>query len=132
MAPLWYALLSKKLEAIVLLLRYGASLDSCCGEQSIEGVLAEEVTIKIRNAPWSARDYGDLPATLVCLFSGVRRAGSYARYLQLPLCKEVMFLRSRALRRRTTSKDPVLTFICRAPNEIAWHVLSFWRATTAE
>ena len=76
----------------------------------------------------TGRDYGDLPATLVVLFSGVRRAGSYARYKQLPLCKEVMFLRSRALRRRAVSMDPVLAFVCRAPNEIAWHVLGFWRA----
>ena len=77
----------------------------------------------------STQDYGDLPATLVVLFSGIRRAGSYARYLQRPHCKEVMLLRSRALRRRATSSDPVLAFVCRAPNEIAWHVLSFWRAT---
>ena len=73
-----------------------------------------------------------MPAKLVVLFSGVRRAGSYARYLQLPPCKEVMFLRSRALRRGATTKVPVLMFICRAPNEIAWHVLGFWRATTDE
>ena len=90
------------------------------------------MTLKIRNAPWSTRDYGDLPATLVGLFSGVRRAGSYARYRQLPFCKEVMLLRSRALRRRATPSDAVLAFVCRAPNEIAWHVLGFWRATTTE
>jgi hypothetical protein len=132
--PLWFALLCKNLEAVVMLLRYGASLDSCRGQQSIEGALAEEVTYKIRYAPWtsSSRDYGDLPATLVVLFSGVRRAGSYARYLQLPLCKEVMLLRSRALRRRAAPRDPVLAFVCRAPNEIAWHVLGFWRATSDE
>ena len=126
----------RKLDAVVLLLRYGASLDSCRGQQSIEGVLAEDLAQKIRHeqlVPWSTeRDYGDLPATLVGLFSGVRRAGSYARYLQLPLCKEVMFLRSRALRRGRSSSDPVLAFVCRAPNEIAWHVLGFWRATTTE
>ena len=129
--PLWFALLCKNLEAVVMLLRYGASLDSCRGQQSIEGALAEEVTYKIRYAPWtSSGDYGDLPAKLVVLFSGVRRAGSYARYLQFPLCKEVMLLRSRALRRRAEPKDPVLAFVCRAPNEIAWHVLGFWRAKT--
>ena len=119
-----------------MLLRYGASLDSCRGEQSIEGVLAEELFQQIRHERlipgWTGRDYGDLPATLVRLFSGVRRAGSYARYLQRPHCKEVMLLRSRALRRRAVSMDPVLAFVCRAPNEIAWHVLGFWRATTTE
>ena len=130
-SPLYNALLSRNLDPVVLLLRHGASLDSCRGEQSIEGVLAEEVTLKIRYAPWmSTRDYGDLPAKLVVLFSGVRRAGSYARYLQLPLCKEVMLLRSLALRRKAAPpKDPVLAFVCRAPNEIAWQVLGFWRAT---
>ena len=130
-SPLYNALLSRNLDPVVLLLRYGASLDSCRGEQSIEGVLAEEVTLKIRYAPWmSTRDYGDLPAKLVVLFSGVRRAGSYARYLQLPLCKEVMLLRSLALRRKAAPpKDPVLAFVCRAPNEVAWQVLGFWRAT---
>ena len=30
------------------------------------------------------------------------------------------------------SRDPVLAFVCRAPNDIAWHVMGFWRATTAE
>ena len=59
-----------------MLLRYGASLDSCRGQQSVESVLAEEVTLKVRLehlAPWTTgRDYGDLPATLVVLFSGVR------------------------------------------------------------
>ena len=115
-----------------MLLRYGASLDSCRGQQSIEGVLAEVVTERIRLGPGlTGRDYGDLPATLVLLFSGIRRAGSYARYLQRPLCREVMLLRSRALRRRAVSSDPVLAFVCRAPNEIAWHVLGFWRARTA-
>ena len=129
-AATYNALLSRNLDPVVLLLRHGASLDSCRGEQSIEGVLAEEVTLKIRYAPWmSTRDYGDLPAKLVVLFSGVRRAGSYARYKQVPLCKEVMLLRSRALRRRAEPKDPVLAFVCRAPNEIAWQVLGFWRAT---
>ena len=134
MSPLYYALTSKNLEAITMLLRCGASLDSCRDQQSIEGVLAEEVFQKIRHEQlipgWTGRDYGDLPATLVLLFSGIRRAGSYARYLQRPLCREVMLLRSRALRRRAVSSDPVLAFVCRAPNEIAWHVLGFWRATT--
>ena len=119
-----------------MLLRYGASLDSCRGEQSIEGVLAEELFQQIRHERlipgWTGRDYGDFPEKLVVLFSGVRHAGSYARYLQLPLCKEVMFLRSRALRRGRASSDPVLAFVCRAPNEIAWHVLGFWRATIDE
>ena len=65
-SPLYNALLSRNLDPVVLLLRHGASLDSCRGEQSIEGVLAEEVTLKIRYAPWmSTRDYGDLPATPV-------------------------------------------------------------------
>ena len=37
-------------------------------------------------------------------------------------------LRSLALRGRAKPADPVLSSVARLPNEMAWHVLSFWPA----
>ena len=64
------------------------------------------------------------------LVDGVRRDG-YFRYFKLnvPMCKDVLVLRSLALRGRATTASPVLQFVIDSPNEIAWNVLSFWRAS---
>ena len=39
-------------------------------------------------------------------------------------------LRSRARPRRTSDADPIIAPIFRLPNELCWHVLQFWRATS--
>ena len=39
-----------------------------------------------------------------------------------------MRLRSLSLRKRAKPADPVLSSVVRLPNEMAWHVLSFWPA----
>ena len=59
--------------------------------------------------------------------AGVRKAGSYARFVQLPLCKDVLVLRALALRGRARPTDRVGAFLVTSPNEITWNVLSFWR-----
>ena len=50
--------------------------------------------------------------------------------------KDVLRLRSlvsrgRAKVRRTRTADPIPDRVFRLPNELAWHVLQFWRATDA-
>ena len=49
--------------------------------------------------------------------------------------KEVLRLRSLVLRgraraRRTRSADPLVARVLRLPDELAWKVLGFWRATS--
>lgn len=120
--PLWYAFDSgvPDLEIVTSLLRAGAHLDSCKGNESIETV-----------QPYNTFDRPGYDASFdacMAIITGVRKAGSYAKYAQPPLCKDVMVLRALALRGRAAPKGPAMTFVCRAPNEIAWHVLGFWPA----
>jgi len=49
------------------------------------------------------------------------------RYVQLPMCKDVMVLRALAVKGRATTTCPALQFLIDAPDEVAWKVLSFWR-----
>ena len=38
--------------------------------------------------------------------------------------------RARSRRRATAAADPVVAHVLRLPNELCWHVLDFWRATS--
>ena len=38
--------------------------------------------------------------------------------------------RARSRRRATAAADPVVAHVLRLPNELCWHVLEFWRATS--
>ena len=51
-------------------------------------------------------------------------------YRRLPR-KEVLRLRSLSKRGRAKATDPVLDRVFQLPNELAWCVLDFWRATSA-
>ena len=57
---------------------------------------------------------------------GVRAAGSWRAYAKLPR-KQVLTLRSLALRGRAKPRDPRMTFLVDSPNEIAWKILEYWR-----
>ena len=73
------------------------------------------------------------------LAEGVEAAGgSWAGYRRMPR-KEVLRLRSLVLRGRapphstshsTRGDDPVVARVLRLPDELAWKVLGFWRATS--
>ena len=62
---------------------------------------------------------------LKSLVGGVSAAGSYAKYENLAR-KEVLVIRALALKDRATTTYPALHFLVGVPNEIAWHILSFW------
>ena len=74
------------------------------------------------------------------LVSGVRRAGSFKRYVREPH-REVLLLRGLAMRghiapmgtRRTRGTEnwkAAVAFLARqGDNGVVWNVLSFWRAT---
>ena len=55
---------------------------------------------------------------------------AWAAYRRLPR-KEVLRLRSLSKRGRAKATDPVVARVLRLPNELCWHVLQFWRATSA-
>ena len=57
---------------------------------------------------------------------GVRAAGSWRAYAKLPR-KQVLSLRSLALRGRAKPRDARMTFLVKSPNEIAWKILEYWR-----
>jgi len=67
------------------------------------------------------------------LAEGVQAAGgSWAGYRRTPR-KEVLRLRSLVLRGRARphrANDAIMKTIFRLPNELAWKVLGFWRATS--
>ena len=80
--------------------------------------------------------YTDLPekplwVSATALVHGVRAAGgTWAAYRRLPR-KEVLRLRSLSKRGRAKATDPVIDRVFQLPNELAWCVLDFWRATSA-
>ena len=59
-----------------------------------------------------------------------RGRGTWAAYRRLPR-KEVLRLRSLSKRGRAKATDPTIDRVFQLPNELAWCVLDFWRATSA-
>ena len=127
---------SPSLAVVTALLRYGASLDRCFEDSPIEALY---------RSPQSALDVADgftfeeLPA-IKTLIAGVRRAGSFKRYVREPH-RKVLALRGLAMRghlaprgtRRTRGAQKwkaAVAFLARqGDNGVVWNVLSFWRAT---
>ena len=114
-----------------MLLRAGASLDSVRGPKSAEEAFrkmeneARRLNSDVFRLEGSAT-FPDFVAVRDTL-AGVRKAGSYARFVQLPLCKDVLVLRALALRGRARPTDGIGAFLVTSPNEITWKVLSYWR-----
>jgi len=109
-------------ECVTALLRAGASLDRVYKEQPFE----------------TQAGYNEMPAAIRALTAGVRRAGSFKRYLREPH-REVLLLRGLAMRghlvprRRTRGAaewKAAVAFLARhGDNGVVWNILSFWRAT---
>ena len=116
-----------------MLLRAGASLDSVRGPKSAEEAFRkmENETRRLGQHTETFRLEGSptFPEFIAVrdTLAGVRKAGSYARFVQLPLCKDVLVLRALALRGRARPTDRVGAFLVTSPNEITWNVLSYWR-----
>ena len=76
--------------------------------------------------------------TCCILVADIRAAGGTWTAYRKESRKDVLRLRSlmlrgraRARRRATAAADPVVALVLRLPNELCWHVLNFWRATSA-
>ena len=108
-------------EIFFKLLRAGAPMDT-----APTYFRTEETPVLAQDEHWSA---------CRALTEGVQAAGgSWTGYRRMPR-KEVLRLRSLVLRgraraRRTRGADPVVARVLRLPDELAWKVLGFWRATS--
>ena len=112
-----------RVKIVHVLLRAGAPLDACYGDESAEEVLREQE----RKRPAYAADPHF--AELKRVFRGVRAAkGSYARYAK----KEVLVLLALVRKGRAATTwfyagdhRTAFDILAKSPNEIAWHVLAF-------
>ena len=59
------------------------------------------------------------------LVEGVIAAGSYKKYLRLPL-QELLNLLSLAQRGHATTTDPVMKSLVGVDNHVVWNVLTYW------
>ena len=129
---------ARVLDCVVKLLRYGASLDSV-GRLHTNGELKPiedhmETTRRIRSRLATNEHFVACQA----IIAGVRAARSWRAFRDAPTNpwrayervprKAVLRLRSLVARGRATTADPVFKALFASPNEIVWHVLSFWDA----
>ena len=130
--------LTRVLQFTVQLLRHGASLaDGFFGREDGEPRSLEDFIDKQKYfVPdlTSNRHFLDCQA----IVTGVKTAGSWRAfcddksnpwraYERVPR-KAVLRLRSLVARKRATTANPLFNALFASPNEIVWHVLSFWRA----
>ena len=108
---------------ITELLRAGASLDACHGDETAEDIMQEKESKRpslAENEHWLATKR---------LIAGVRKYGTFKRYMRAPH-RDVLAVRGLAQRGKLSTNDPVLHFLARlGDNGVCWHILSFWRAT---
>ena len=117
------------MECVTALLRAGASLDRVYREHPFEYHIPADINAPHTESFWR---------TIRALTAGVRRNGSFKRYLREPH-REVLALRGLAMRghlvprRRTRGAaewKAAVAFLARhGDNGVVWNVLSFWRAT---
>ena len=117
-------------EVIFALLRAGAPLDATYQNMSAERMFATFQS----GRPELAHD--EHWAACTKLVADVRAAGgTWTAYRRHPR-KQILRLRSLVLRGRarprvrTRAADPIPARVLRLPNEMCWHVLKFWRATS--
>ena len=113
-------------EVIFALLRAGAPLDATYRNMSAERMFA----LYQSGRPELAHDEHWVACTK--LVDDIRAAGGTWTAYRRQSRKDVLRLRSLMLRGRTKdAADPIVARVLRLPNELCWHVLQFWRATSA-
>ena len=131
------------LQFLTALLRAGSSLDAVTSDRPAAGLLL--VVPGDRSAETLLRRLEQEDPTLVhnehwvacrALVDAIRAAGGTWAAYRRQARKDVLRVRSlvsrgRARARRTRTADPIPDRVFRLPNELAWHVLKFWRATDA-
>ena len=106
-----------------ILLRAGASLDSCNTDETIEEVMqARETTAPalLESDHWLATK---------ALIADVRKHGTYKKYMRAPH-RDVLTMRGLAQRGKLQTDHRALNFLAmQGDNGIVWNILSYWRAT---
>ena len=122
-------------ECVTAMMRAGASLDRVYKEQTFEDQISYRFSVG-EEGPDPESSWPKIRA----LAAGIRRHGSFKRYLREPH-REVLALRGLAIRghlaprgtrrtRRTQQWEAAVAFLARhGDNGVVWNVLSFWRAT---
>lgn len=121
-------------EVVKLLLRAGAPLDDYAAFAERAGFTGESpfpadacLTRAETMVPALAQNEGFVETK--AMIAGVRACGGrWSSYCRLEH-KSILRLRSLTVRKRARTKHKALAFLCRAPNGVAWNVLSYWRAT---
>ena len=115
------------LEAVTLLLKGGASLDECRSGRSAEDILVNGYHLEPQQLVVNRR--GDNFLAVKALIYGVRKHGSYKRYMRAPH-RDVLACRGLAQRGKLSTEHRALNFLAKqGDNGIVWTVLSYWRAT---
>ena len=110
------------LEIMKLLLRAGASLDSCRYDLSAEALMQEFLS----HRPHYAND--EYLAKCREIVAGVRAHGSYKAFAREPH-RQFLRMRSLLVRGRAKTDSRRLERLARLPNGACWHVLSYlWEA----
>ena len=84
-------------------------------------------------------DYDEAVIAMKALIAGVRKHGTYKRYMRAPH-REFLAVRGLAQRgklavqlaitARAARENPALNFIARlGDNGVCWHILTYWRGT---
>ena len=118
----------KGLAYVKLLLRRGAKLDGCWGGRSAEECL-RQIEDPSAFPEYEAAYSSTIPptdATKETFIACKKLIANERRRRYLLQRKEILRLRSLALRGRA-KPDALLAAVARLPNEMAWHVISYWR-----
>ena len=118
----------KGLASVSLLLRRGAKLDGCWGGRSAEECL-RQIEDPSAFPEYEAAYSSTIPptdATKETFIACKKLIANERRRRYLLQRKEILRLRSLALRGRA-KPDALLAAVARLPNEMAWHVISYWR-----
>ena len=134
------------LQIVTALLRAGAPLDSITSSHNRAGSLHTHPALRVPDLipveemldyyeAWRSPGLALNGHWIACraLVDAIRAAGGTWAAYRRQARKDVLRLRSLVSRGRTKlRKSSVIDEVFRLPNELAWHVLQFWRATDAE
>ena len=128
----------RALDCVVKLLRVGASLDSVGRFHSNDQLRPIEAFLDQKVGDYRTLHSNEHFIACRAIIAGVRAAGSWRAFRDAPTNpwrayervprKAVLRLRSLVARKRATTAEPPFNALFASPNEIVWHVLSFWDA----
>ena len=102
-------------------------LDECRSGRSAEDILVNGYHLEPQQLVVNRR--GDNFLAVKALIYGVRKHGSYKRYMRAPH-RDVLACRGLAQRGKMSTEHRALNFLARqGDNGIVWTILSYWRAT---